>query len=104
VNEAYWARNPQGPFAALISVAATCCHPEAYHGAYQDLIDRARSPAPDDEEIRTFKTELREALADPGRLPGDELFKAVDYGDGSDERFLRRLWRDLYGDEPVSGS
>ena len=33
-----------------------------------------------------------------------ELFKAVDYGDGSDERFLRRLWRDLDGDEPTAGA
>src|ERR1700722_16159612 len=65
---------------------------------YADLIDRARAPEPDDEEISVFKAELREALADPGRLPDDELFKAVDYADGSDERFLRRVWRDLYGD------
>ncbi len=43
-------------------------------------------------------------LADLGRLPGDELFKAVDYGDGSDESFLRRLWHDLYGDEPITDS
>jgi hypothetical protein len=42
-------------------------------------------------------------LREPRQLPGDELFKAVDYGDGSDERFLRRLWRDLYGDESVTG-
>ncbi len=103
MNEAYWAKNPEGPFATLIAVAATYCHPEAYDGAYQDLVDRAQSAKPDDEEIRTFKTELREALADPGRLPGDELFKAVDYGDGSDERFLRRLWHDLYGDELIAG-
>jgi hypothetical protein len=101
VNEAYWARNPHVPFATLIAVTATYCHPESYHGAYADLIDRAQSPTPDDDEIRVFKAELRRALADPGRLPDDELFKAVDYGDGSDERFLRRLWRDLYGDEPV---
>ncbi len=47
---------------------------------------------------------MREALADLGRLPGDELFKAVDYGDGSDESFLRRLWHDLYGDEPITDS
>jgi hypothetical protein len=39
----------------------------------------------DDLLMRVFKTELREALADPRRLPGDELFNAVDYGDGSDE-------------------
>jgi hypothetical protein len=99
VNEAYWAKNPQGPFATLIAVAATYCHPEAYDEAYEDLIGRARSPEPDDNEIRVFQAELREALADPGRLPDDELFMAVDYGDGSDEKFLRRLWRDLYGDE-----
>jgi hypothetical protein len=38
------------------------------------------------------------------RLPDDELFKATDYSDGSDERFLRRVWRDLYGEEPVAGT
>ncbi len=43
-------------------------------------------------------------LADPGQLPGDELFDAVDYGDGSDEGFLRHLWRDLYGDQPGAGT
>jgi len=57
-------------------------------------------PTRRDQAHGTFKTE---ALADPGQLPGDELFKAVDYGDGSDERFLRRLWDDLYGDEPIAG-
>ena len=101
MNQAYWARNPQGPFATLIALAAGYCHPEAYDGAYEDLITRARSAAPEDEQIREFRDELREALANPSRLPDNELFKAVDYGDGSDEAFLRRLWRDLYGDEPA---
>jgi hypothetical protein len=41
-------------------------------------------------------------IAHPGQLPGDELFDHVHYDDGSDEKFLRRLWRDLYGDEPLS--
>lgn len=100
MNQAYWARNPQGPFATLIGVAATYCHPEAYDGAYEDLTARARSAAPDDEEIRVFRTELQEALADPEQLPDNELFKAVQYDDGSNEVFLRRLWRDLYGDQP----
>jgi len=100
VNQAYWARNPQGPFATLIGVAATYCHPEAYDGAYEDLTARARSAAPDDEEIRVFRTELQEALAHPEQLPDNELFKAVQYDDGSNEAFLRRLWRDLYGDQP----
>jgi len=47
-----------------------------------------------------FKSELREALKDPGQLPGDELFESVEYEHGSDEAFLRWLWHVLYGDEP----
>jgi hypothetical protein len=95
VNKVYWAADPRRPFATLIALAATYCHPEAYDGAYEDLIARAQSSEPDDDEIRAFKDQLRDALADPGRLPDDELFKAVDYGDGSDERFVRRVWIDL---------
>jgi len=89
VSTAYWERHPDGPFATLIAVAATYCSPEAYDGAYDDLISRARAPQPDDEEIRAFKAELQQALADPGELPANELFAAVDYGDGSDGAFLR---------------
>ena len=37
----------------------------------------------------------------PDQLPDDELSKHVRYEDGSPEAFLRRLWQDLYGDEPV---
>ena len=51
--------------------------------------------------MRVFKTELRQALADPRRLPEGELESAVEYTDGNDAAFLRRLWRDLYGDEPA---
>jgi hypothetical protein len=101
VNQAYWARNPQNPFATLIALAAAYCHPEAYDDAYADLTARARSAAPDDEQIRVFKAELRAALADPSRLPDDELFKAVEFDDGSNQAFMRRLWHDLYGDEPA---
>lgn len=100
----YWERHPGGPFVTLIAVAATYCSPDAYDGAYEDLVHRARSPAADDDEMRIFKAELRQALADPRQLPGNELSEAVEYDDGSDERFLRRLWRDLYGDEPIAGS
>jgi hypothetical protein len=84
-----WERHPDGPFATLIAVAASYCTPEAYDGAYGDLINRARAPEPD-EEIRAFRPELQQALADPGQLSADELFDAVDYDDGSDEAFLRR--------------
>ena len=66
----------------------------------EELIERARSAAPEDEADPRLREELREALADPSRLPDNELFKAVQYDDGSNEAFLRRLWRDLYGDQP----
>jgi len=98
---ALWERHPDGSFVTLIIVATAYCSPEAHDGAYADLISRARAPDPDDEEIGVFAAELRQALADPGQLPGGELFAAVDYGDGSDEAFLRRLWHDMYGDSPA---
>lgn len=82
MNEAYWAKHPEGPFATLIRVASTYCHPEQDADAYDDLKFLARQQ--DDAEM--------------------SVFKAVDYGDGSDEKFLRRLWRDLYGDEPIASS
>jgi hypothetical protein len=103
VSGFYWERHPDGPFATLIAVAAAYCSPDAYDGAYGDLVSRARAPDPGDAEIRAFTAELRQALADPGQLPGGELSAAVEYDDGSDEAFLRRLWHDLYGDQPSSG-
>ena len=42
-----------------------------------------------------------QALANPGQLPTGELDNAVEYNDESEETFLHRLWRDLYGDEPI---
>jgi hypothetical protein len=75
----YWERHPEGPFVTLIAVAAANCSPDAFDGAYPDLISRARAPDADDEEIREFAAGLRQALADPGQLPGDELSEAVEY-------------------------
>ena len=100
MNGFYWERHPDGPFATLIAVAATYCSPDAGDGAYQDLIRRARTPGPDDQQIRIFAAELRQALAGPGQLPTGELSDAVEYGDGSDVAFLRRLSHDLYGSQP----
>jgi hypothetical protein len=51
-----------------------------------------------------FKSELREALRDPARLPGDELSESVQHDNRSDEAFLRWLWHELYGDEPFDAS
>ena len=83
---------------AAIRVATTYLHPEA------DELELLQERAEDDDsdpEMRVFKAELRQAITHPGQLPDDELFRHVQYDDGSDEKFLRRLWRDLYGDEPV---
>jgi hypothetical protein len=92
----YWKRHPDGPFVTFIAVAATYLHPES------DDLDSLKALArrDGDEEMRVFKSELREALRDPGQLPGDELFKSVQYDNGSSEAFLRWLWHELYGDEP----
>jgi hypothetical protein len=92
----YWERHPDGPFATLIRIASNYLDPENYDlESLQQLARRDGEP-----RMRIFKAELRQALLDPGLLPGDELFESVEYADGSDEAFLRRLWRDLYGDEP----
>ena len=96
MGEFYWERHPGGPFAVLIRVAATYLHPEVDQlEALQELARRE-----DDEEMRAFKAELRQAVSDPGRVPAGELSRHVRYEDGSPGAFLRRLWRDLYGDEP----
>jgi hypothetical protein len=52
----------------------------------------------------SLKAELRQAIAHPDQVPGDEIFSHVKYEDGSTEACLRRLWQDLYGDEPVPGT
>jgi hypothetical protein len=89
-------RHPDGPFATLIRVATTYLHPEADDlESLQRLAKREDRP-----EMRAFKAGLRQAITHPGQLPGAELSSHVQYDDGSPEKFLRRLWRDLYGDEP----
>ena len=94
----YWERHPDGPFVTLIAVAATYLDPENYDPDALKALARQK----DNPEMQVFKAELQEALRDPGQLPGDELSESVQYDDGSDEAFLRRLWHDLYDDEPPS--
>jgi hypothetical protein len=93
----YWKRHPDGPFATLIRVSSTYLHPEA------DDLESLQSLAKreNDEEMRIFKVELREAIKDPDQVPEEELWRYVQFEDGSPEAFLRHLWRDLYGDEPI---
>ena len=84
---------------ASFAVAATYCSPDADAEDYERLKRLARHE--DDRRMPVFKAELRQALANPGQLPTGELDNAVEYNDESEETFLRRLWRDLYGDEPI---
>jgi hypothetical protein len=100
MDQPYWIRHPDGPFTTLIAVATTCLHPKADDP--EGLQERAKED--DDPEMRVFKAELRQAITRPDQVPRDELSSHVQYDDGNPEKFLRRLWRDLYGDEPVTGS
>lgn len=101
MNQPYWTQHPDGPFATLIAVAATYLHPEA---GELDLLQERANDDSGDPEMRAFKAELREAITHPGQVPHAELSSHVQYDDGSPEAFLRRLWRDLYGDEPVTAT
>ena len=94
----WWLEDKTVPFATLLTIIEGSCHPESYEHAFDDLIKAARKP---DEEMHRFKDELRAAIADPTQIPAHALFEAAG-GFASDEEFLRRLWHDLYGDEPVT--
>lgn len=97
--EKFWRTDREAPFATLLRAVEAHCHPEAYDEAYEDLQWMVRNTST--EEMRVFKEELRRALRDPSQVPEGALSTAAQYGDGSDEKFLRRLWRDLYGNEPA---
>jgi hypothetical protein len=97
----YWQRDRNAPFAFFLGVISTYLHPDAGMTA-DDLAEWLRYPQPGEEAIR-FKDEFRQLLSgDADKLPEYALFTAAQYDDGSDEAFLRRLWRQLYGDEPVT--
>ena len=97
----FWQKNPNAPFATLVRIAVTYCHPEVDEDAYGDL--KLLAVRGDRDEMVVFKDELRKALLDPDDVPREALSREVQYDDGSPEKFLRRLWRDLYPNEPVPG-
>ena len=94
----YWLEDHDAPFAALLRVVHTQCHPESYDDAYEDLIEWAHDPEVA-ERLAAFKEQLRAALRDPSQVPAGALWTAAQYDDGNDQAFLERLWRDLYGGE-----
>ena len=95
----YWERHPDGPFATLIRISSNYLDPENW-----DLDALKRLARRVDDEMRVYKSDLREALRDPEQLPGDELFWHVEYDNGCDEAFLVWLWYQLYGDEAFEAS
>lgn len=96
----FWQKDPDAPYATLLRVIAGACHPEAWEDAYEDL-QRVARDRPDTEQMIRFKDELRRAIHDPSQVAHKDLFEAAVYSDGSAEKFLARLWRDLYPDEPL---
>jgi hypothetical protein len=96
----YYLRDKNAPFALFLSTVDTYLHPESGM-TVDDLAEWVHYPEQTDEMIR-FKDEFRRLLSgELDALPEYALFTAAAYDDGSDEAFLRRLWHELYGDEPV---
>ena len=100
MRDRYWQDDKDAPFAALMDVIETYCHPEAYDEAYDDFKEVVHMPEHDSIFDR-FKEQLIEAIRTPEQLPKGALFRAAPYADGSPEKFLARLWHDLYPDEPL---
>ena len=95
-----WRRDPNSPFAFFLTIIDTYLHPESGYEV-EDLVEWLRDGEPA-EEVARFKDEFRQLLSgDLDKLPEYALFTAAEFKDGSDEAFLRRLRRELYGDEPV---
>jgi hypothetical protein len=89
---------PDQPYATLLRLVAAHCHPDRDAMAYPRLVLRAGSCTP---EMIRFKDQLRDLLnGGPHRLPDGVLYTAAGYDEDDDRTFLRRLWHDLYGDQP----
>lgn len=101
--EESWVKNRDHPFATLVDFAATFFHPEST----PRLVDTSRTAVqrPIDEQgidTRTFVQELRQALSgDTAGLPAEALWEAAEYSDGTDEAFLKRIWEEIFPDEPL---
>jgi hypothetical protein len=93
-------RDPNSPFAFFLMVVDTYLHPESAYDV-GDLAEWLREGEPQEEVIQ-FKDEFRRLLSgEADQLPKGALGTAAEFDDGTDEAFLRRLWHELYGDEPV---
>jgi hypothetical protein len=102
-NEHRWVAGSDRRFATLLSYARTYLHPEVYNDAIDDLRYLLRLPEDrQDPDTRRFKAELRMViLGQTEGLPPSALSEAAEYDDGDQDTFVRRLWRDLFPDEPL---
>jgi hypothetical protein len=94
----YKNQNAEAPFYWLIRVIHDYCNPDV--DEFDQLVEDLKHHGP--WTIR-FKEQHRAALLEPSQLPEDAIHWAASYDDGNDVRYLRRLWRDLYPNEPVPG-
>lgn len=63
----YWLTDDSGPYAILLRLIETYCHPEAWEGAYDQL--KALAQRTDDLEMRVFKRQLTAVITKPECLP-----------------------------------
>lgn len=101
--EESWVRNRDKPFGTLISFAGTYFTPENTPSSVERLHRAVHRPIEDQNiDTRTFVKELRQALSgDTAGLPKDALFDVTHYADGDDETFLKRIWEEIFPEEPL---
>ncbi|MBM7791380.1 hypothetical protein [Tenggerimyces flavus] len=98
-----WVRGGDKPFGTLLSYCGTYLHPDDYYGGLEQL--RLQVSVPEEErhpDTKQFLVELRRVIVgDTEGLPKDALFEAAQYDDGSDDAFVKRVWAQLFPDEPL---
>lgn len=104
-NEQSWAQKYPGlPFATLVNVIASYCDPNvADSGVYDEFVAAARDPGPPAgpafPDLRVFREELRRALGGEW-YPRAAVSQESGHAEGGPDAFLRRLWNDIWPDEP----
>ncbi len=96
-------KNRDEPFATLVSYAGKFFNPETTPRHINILRTAVHRPIGDQNiDARTFVEELRRALSgDTEGLPEDALFDVTHYADGDDEAFLKRVWEEIFPEEPL---
>jgi len=89
----------EASYSTVVRLVRAHCHPDVPATAYPVLVLRACTRDP---QMARLQTELRHLLGGGlADLPRGVLYAAAGYPEDDDESFLRRLWDDLYGNQPV---